>query len=459
MASSVADNQDKTSVTKLHTHANEGQSLWVDAWKRLIRNRAAMLGLFTILAYCFVAIFAGILAPRAYDKQVLQDNNGAPEWIISMFPTMTARDENFRIPNDAELLVATGDTVHMGTPLIAGDEEIVSNMGGTVFVDGSTVTVTKSNIVRVDIPASGTLAVEDGVDVVAGDPLVVDSQGNALTEAPFDGRVYVTDDEGIVLRSLIAGYVPIRNDYPLGADSLGRDLFSRLIYGTQVSLLVAFVGPLVSFIIGVPFGLIAGYSGGRVDNLMMRFIDILYGFPTLLLIILLMAFFRSSFGGSTNLGPIGDTLARIDSQSGGMLFIFVGIGLTSWMQLARLTRGQVLSTRESEYVIAAQSLGLNTRGLMFRHIFPNILGPIVVAETLTIPTYIRYEAFLSFIGLGVNPPTPSWGAMISEGANVIRSYPNQALFSALMLFLVMFAFNFLGDGLRDALDPRMRGVD
>ena len=141
-----------------------------------------------------------------------------------------------------------------------------------------------------------------------------------------------------------------------------------------------------------------------------------------------------------------------------MLFIFVGIGMTSWMQMARLTRGQVLSVREEEYVLAARSVGSSSSRIIRQHIIRNILGPIVVAETLTIPRYISYEAFLSFIGLGVNPPTPSWGAMIADGAATIRSYPHQALFPALALFLIMFAFNFLGDGLRDALDPRMRGV-
>jgi oligopeptide transport system permease protein len=144
---------------------------------------------------------------------------------------------------------------------------------------------------------------------------------------------------------------------------------------------------------------------------------------------------------------------------GGMLFIFIGVGITSWMGLARLVRGQVLSVREKEFVEAARSLGVNTRGIMFRHMLPNILGPVIVSETLTIPTYISYEAFLSFIGLGVNPPMPSWGAMISDGSHSISTYPNQAIFPAIALFLIMFAFNFLGDGLRDALDPRMRGVD
>ncbi|MCZ7544461.1 MAG: ABC transporter permease [Anaerolineae bacterium] len=180
--------------------------------------------------------------------------------------------------------------------------------------------------------------------------------------------------------------------------------------------------------------------------------------PTLLLIILMMAFFRSSFNQSTP-GTLAYTLNQLDMAFGGMLFIFIGIGMTAWMGMARLARGQVLSVREKEFVEAAEMIGQNTRGIMWKHILPNILGPLIVAETLAIPSYIATEAFLSFIGLGVNRPTPSWGAMISDGAQALRSYPNQAIFPALALAITMFAFNFLGDGLRDALDPRMRGVD
>lgn len=252
------------------------------------------------------------------------------------------------------------------------------------------------------------------------------------------------------------GYAKINENYPLGADALGRDIFSRLVYGTRVSLAVAFVGPLVAMSIGLLLGLISGFFGGWVDNLIMRITDIMYAFPTLLLIILLMAVFRPSTG-SLEPGTLAYQMNRIDAQMGGMLFIFIGIGITSWMQLARLTRGQVLATREQEYVQAARSLGATNWSIMVRHVLPNIIGPLIVAETLTIPRYISYEAFLSFIGLGVNPPTPSWGAMISEGAPAIRTYPHEAIFPALALFLVMFAFNFVGDGLRDALDPRMRG--
>ncbi len=253
------------------------------------------------------------------------------------------------------------------------------------------------------------------------------------------------------------GYVKVDDSYPLGADALGRDLLSRILYGARISLAVAVVGPLISMLVGFTVGLVSGYAGGRLDNLLMRFVDIMYAFPTMLLIILLMAFFRAGAGQGAEAHPLVAMLSKLDSKMGGLLFIFVGIGLTAWMGAARLVRGQVLSVREQEYVLAARALGAPPRRIILRHILPNIIGPLIITETMSIPSYISYEAFLSFIGLGVNPPTPSWGGMISEGARTIQIYPNQALFPALALFLLIFAFNFLGDGLRDALDPTLRG--
>ena len=252
-------------------------------------------------------------------------------------------------------------------------------------------------------------------------------------------------------------YAVINEDYPIGADKLGRDLFSRIVYGTRVSLAVAFIGPVISLIIGVIYGSISGFFGGRVDNVMMRVVDVLYAFPGLLFIILLMAFFRTTLA-QPEAGTLAYYLGQLDSKFGGLLFIMIGIGLTGWETQARLTRGQVLSVREKEYIESARSIGATNLRIMFKHILPNILGPLIVLETLSIPGYIYTEAFLSFIGLGVNPPTPSWGSMISDGSRALRAYPNQAIFPALALALTMFAFNFLGDGLRDALEPRLRGT-
>jgi len=231
---------------------------------------------------------------------------------------------------------------------------------------------------------------------------------------------------------------------------------SRIVYGARISLAVGFMGPVISMGIGLVVGLVAGFQGGRTDNILMRIVDVMYAFPTMLLIILLMAVFRAGVG-SPKGGVVIGTLSRLDRAMGGLLFIFIGIGLTAWMGAARLVRGQVLSVRESEYVLAARVIGAPTWRIVLRHILPNVIGPLIITETLAIPNYIAYEAFLSFIGLGVNPPTPSWGGMIAEGADRIQSYPNQVLFPALALFLLMFSFNFLGDGLRDALDPTLQG--
>jgi oligopeptide transport system permease protein len=256
--------------------------------------------------------------------------------------------------------------------------------------------------------------------------------------------------------SSMKGYANISTEFTFGSDAIGRDLLSRIIYGTRVSLAVAFIGPILALLIGVTYGSISGYFGGKVDNMMMRFVDVMYGFPSILFIILMMAFFRTSLS-DIQPGSFAYSLRQLDESMGGLFFIFVGIGMTSWETMARLTRGQILSIKEKEFVEAARSIGASDMRIIFKHILPNILGPLIVAETLAIPGYISTEAFLSYIGLGVNPPTPSWGAMIADGARSIRSYPYQVLLPALALAITMFAFNFLGDGLRDAFDPKLRG--
>jgi oligopeptide transport system permease protein len=269
-----------------------------------------------------------------------------------------------------------------------------------------------------------------------------------------------------VLPGDMSAYATISNKFTFGADYLGRDLLSRVIYGARVSLPVGFTGALISLVLGLVYGAISGYYGGRVDNIMMRIVDIMYAFPTMLLIILLMAFFKTTFGGQPQPGTAAYTFNQINNvvdgllglQGGGMLFIFMGIGITAWMGTARLARGQILSLKRKEFIEASHMIGAGDMRIISRHILPNIMGPILISVTLDIPAYINTEVFLSFIGLGVDPPTPSWGSMISEGARGIRSYPNQVLFPALALAITMFAFNFLGDGLRDALDPRMKGT-
>ncbi len=263
--------------------------------------------------------------------------------------------------------------------------------------------------------------------------------------------------KGYAESNLADNYAGPSSKYLLGADFLGRDVLSRLIYGARVSLTVGIVGATVATVLGVLYGSISGYYGGRVDNWMMRFVDLMYSFPSLLFIILLMVFFRGTAITGNESNAFMQAARSIDNSMGGMVFIFVGIAITSWMNMARLVRGSILGLKETEFVEAARSVGASDFRLMARHLAPNFLGPVIVAETLNIPNYIILEAVLSFLGLGVNPPTPSWGVMISEGVRAMRSYPYLALFPAATLSITLLAFNFLGDGLRDALDPHMRG--
>ncbi len=250
-------------------------------------------------------------------------------------------------------------------------------------------------------------------------------------------------------------YVIFSDAYPLSADNLGRDLLSRTIYGARVSLAVAFSAATVSLLVGTLYGMISGYAGGRLDDVMMRLVDFLYAFPFLVVVILMQTYFKALARRSGTEG-IGGFLIGLNNDLGGMLFLFIAIGLLNWLGMARIARGQVLAYKRKEFVEAAHAVGASDTRIILRHLLPNVLGPLIVAETLAIPGYIFTEAFLSFIGLGVNPPTPSWGIMISEAVQALRIYPNQTIVPAVALSLTTLAFNFLGDGLRDAFDPRLK---
>jgi oligopeptide transport system permease protein len=222
-------------------------------------------------------------------------------------------------------------------------------------------------------------------------------------------------------------------DYPLGTDQLGRDMLSRMIYGARVSMLVGLGAQIIIVMLGVPIGAVSGYLGGRADLYITRFIDVMYAFPQLLFVILVMSMLGA-----------------------GLWNIFIAIGLTGWVGIARQVRAQVLALKEKEFVDAARGLGAGFVRLLSRHILPNALTPIVVAVTFGIPQAIFTEAALSFIGVGINPPTPSWGQMVGEGQQYIRSYWHLCVFPSIAIAITMLAFTFFGDGVRDALDPKLK---
>jgi oligopeptide transport system permease protein len=262
--------------------------------------------------------------------------------------------------------------------------------------------------------------------------------------------------------NLRLGATPPSSDHWMGTDFHGRDLMARVFFGGRISFAVGIVATIVSFAIGTTWGGVAGYFGGRVDSVMMRMVDVMYTFPFLILVILLQVFFAGKDGSFHNAFKVvlSPFVANASEPSWfpifQICFVFGALGLISWLTMARIVRGQVIALRSLPFVEAARSIGVGHSAIIFRHLIPNSLGPIIVYTTLTVPQIMLVEAFLSFLGLGTQEPLASWGLLTAKGAEQMVVNPWTLVFPALMLAITLFSLNFVGDGLRDALDPKIR---
>lgn len=362
-----------------------GRSLWQDAWIRLRRNRAAVASAIVLIILSLVGIFGPMVSPHPYEKIYPQFVRVAPS--LEAYPR--------------------ADTIIPGLEREMARARI---KGGEPELAGSKLTVD-----------------------------VTSSAGRELDERLlryFERSDLFSNPKLELAADKLSGKLSLdvtRNYFFFGTDNLGRDMMTRTFIGVRISLAIGLLASVMALVLGVGYGAISGYLGGRADNIMMRIVDILYSLPFIFFVILMLVFFGRS-----------------------IIIIFIAIGATEWLDMARIVRGQTLSLKRQEFVQAAEALGATRRGIITRHIIPNALGPVIVFVTLLVPKAILLESLLSFLGLGVQDPMTSLGLLISEGAQNMRGASWQLIFPAVTLTLILFALNFLGDGLRDSLDPKDR---
>lgn len=395
---SISDHQQSEleRLTKIlrEAHDVQGVSLWADGWKRLKRNRAAMTSLWIL----------GVIVTLAL-----------------LTPMLPLQSPIFQDVKNRELLPPQWDSFSLDIQIY--DEE--------------------------------TAGLEEQLLKVQGQDEEEYAQLSSLIEAREEThpiKLY-WNSPGVLVTWMLQIRMAIFGDYCIpsifGTDKLGRDVLSRVFWGSRVSLACGFIATFVSLIIGVSYGAISGYLGGRVDNIMMRIVDVFYSIPFIFIVIFIMSFLSSP--------GIREPLSENGIKQIHVFFLL--IGAIYWLTMARVVRGQVISLKNEQFIEAARTIGATRMQIVFRHLVPNVMGIVIVYLTLTIPAVIRFEAFLSFLGLGVNAPDISWGLLVNEGVQVItivKSYWWMIAFSGMALAMTLFALNFLGDGVRDALDPKLK---
>jgi oligopeptide transport system permease protein len=408
-----------TDKEKEHDEFRPSLTYWQDAWRRLKKNKMSILGLVGIILIILFGVIGPLFTSMSYSDQINDFKNLGPRLDIyeiapDTFVTMSG-DYSMILVDKRGTLIERLEEIEVSGPVISDEErtdvtKILSPAEQKKRNDETKKTLIKAYML-------------DGEEVSLNFSGVVDKELESK---------YVFTYKGVETNERAKNVM--NKKYPFGSDNLGRDVLTRVMYGARISLTVAFVASLVNFIIGVTYGAVAGYEGGRVDNIMMRIVDIINSVPLVLIIILIMV--------------------MIGNQ--GLWTIILGIGLVYWVGMSRLVRGQILALKEQEFIMAATALGVSRKNIIMRHLIPNAMGPIIVAMTMMIPSAVFTESFMSFIGLGVSAPMASWGTLANNALSGILTYPYQLFFPAMAIAITMLAFNFLGDGLRDALDPRLR---